>query len=309
MSLLRQIQEAALDSSVPLADTLRRCKLLAARLQNDELSRWVDDELNGYVGKADKVPDYRRIQCVSVGTFLSPTMVRRGVPIPSLCLPEDMREFAEFVSVGQSVAALDSLLRAPNAEQGVSIPWPADLVALVQTDIQEGAVLQSAKHSLSVGVLAGILDTVRTRLLEFAIAIEKENPEAGEASVQGKPPVTPERVQQIVNVTIYGGQQSFGDGATFNVAGRDLVISSAFSPEQQDQLKGLLTELHDHLASVTDADDKEDAAQALQKVETELAKAEPQPGRLKRWLGTYASVVGAAAGTVKVIEQVVEFLM
>src|SRR5690606_33223799 len=130
----------------------------------------------------------------------------------------------------------------------------------------------------------------------------------GEASLQGTPPVPPEKVQQIVNVKIYGGQQSFGDGATFQVAGRDLVISSAFTAEQQDQLKGLLEEMHKHLASVTDDGDKDDATEALQKIETELAKADPQASRLKRWLGTYAAVVGAAGGTVKLIEQIVNLL-
>ena len=168
--------------------------------------------------------------------------------------------------------------------------------------------MTTAKHVLSLGILAGILDTVRTRVLEFALEIEKANPEAGEASLHGVPPVPPEKVERIVNVTVYGGQQSFGDGATFQVAGRDFVISSAFPAEQQQQLKSMLEELHKHLPGVHDDADRQDATDALVRVETEIAKAQPKPGRIKTWLGAYARFVPVAAETVKLVEQIVALL-
>ena len=48
MSLLREIQEAAIDGSIDLPTLLRKCKVLAARLGNDDFTDWVDAELNGY---------------------------------------------------------------------------------------------------------------------------------------------------------------------------------------------------------------------------------------------------------------------
>ena len=45
MSLLREIQNAAIDGGVKLQTLLRKCKVLAARLGNDEFSQWVDAEL------------------------------------------------------------------------------------------------------------------------------------------------------------------------------------------------------------------------------------------------------------------------
>ncbi len=48
MSLLREIQNAAVDETVSLAVLLRKCKILAARLGNIEFKTWVDKELNGY---------------------------------------------------------------------------------------------------------------------------------------------------------------------------------------------------------------------------------------------------------------------
>jgi Mg-chelatase subunit ChlD len=39
MSLLREIQDAATSGATPLADALRKCKILAARLQNKAFAR------------------------------------------------------------------------------------------------------------------------------------------------------------------------------------------------------------------------------------------------------------------------------
>ena len=53
MSLLRQIQDAAIDSSIDLPTLLRKCKVLAARLGNEDFKRWIDNELVGYDRKED----------------------------------------------------------------------------------------------------------------------------------------------------------------------------------------------------------------------------------------------------------------
>ena len=41
MSLLRDIQAVAIDSTVPLTTLLRKCKVLVARLGNAEFKQWV----------------------------------------------------------------------------------------------------------------------------------------------------------------------------------------------------------------------------------------------------------------------------
>ena len=53
--LLRQIRDAAVDGSEPIANVLRKCAVLAARLDNAEFKAWVFSELNGY-DKAGRSP-------------------------------------------------------------------------------------------------------------------------------------------------------------------------------------------------------------------------------------------------------------
>jgi hypothetical protein len=51
MSLLREIQNAAVDKNTDVCTLLRQCKILAARLGNEVFKRWVENELNGYDSK------------------------------------------------------------------------------------------------------------------------------------------------------------------------------------------------------------------------------------------------------------------
>jgi len=58
MSLLEEIQTAAVDSTSDLGAILRRCKVLAARLGSKPLEEWLLWESNGYPAEAE-LPDYR----------------------------------------------------------------------------------------------------------------------------------------------------------------------------------------------------------------------------------------------------------
>jgi AbiTii len=50
---------------------LRKCRVLASRLQNDELKQWVQSELDGYRDEME-VPEYRHIHCHAYGHFFGP---------------------------------------------------------------------------------------------------------------------------------------------------------------------------------------------------------------------------------------------
>ena len=60
-SLVDQLQQQALDSSVSISDLLRRVKVVASELGLPDLAAWADRELNGYADD-DEFPKYRLIQ-------------------------------------------------------------------------------------------------------------------------------------------------------------------------------------------------------------------------------------------------------
>ena len=111
MSLLREIQNAAIESETNLADLLRKCKVLAARLGNAEFETWVDNELNGYKPD-DDLPQYRILEGVhSKGNFAGPFgSSLRNADIPPMTIPGDFRELVSNAYINLSVAAIARLI-------------------------------------------------------------------------------------------------------------------------------------------------------------------------------------------------------
>lgn len=211
MSLLRDIQQAAVDSSIPLSDLLRRCTLLAARLRNEELRSWVANELNGYNSK-DELPPYRIANVISKGHFSGPFQSGlRNANIPLFCLPSDFQAMLSHTYIQSGIAALESLVS--NASGGtLQEPWNPDLVAHFGQEIYDGMNCMEAWKVIPVAAIVGVLDTVRTKVLNFAIDIEAAAPEAGEAPPNSEP-IAQERVQQIFHTNIYGTVQNVANGS------------------------------------------------------------------------------------------------
>src|SRR5690348_8010178 len=93
MTLLAEIQRDAIDTSVSVSVLLRKCLLLAARLDHAPLREWVENELNGYAS-SDLVPPYRAKREVRVrGDFSGPMGYWwQGAEIPKAAVPEKWRE-------------------------------------------------------------------------------------------------------------------------------------------------------------------------------------------------------------------------
>jgi hypothetical protein len=53
------LQRDALDPKYPLTDLLRKALVVARKLKIVEFESWIDNELNGYRGPEESVPNYR----------------------------------------------------------------------------------------------------------------------------------------------------------------------------------------------------------------------------------------------------------
>jgi len=210
MSLLREIQDSAIDSKVKLPDLLRKCKVLAARLGNAELSAWVDYELNGYNNRED-LPEYRILHVHSYGHFSGPFgSGLRGAPIPPSTIPEQLRDLVTTAYIMDPLSSLDSMSASKDVEDP-RYPWPPDVVACFGNRIYENMNCISAWQLIPRGAIVGIIDTVRNRILSFVLEIEKEAPDAGEDALNEKT-LSPERITQVFNTYIAGNVGNLAEG-------------------------------------------------------------------------------------------------
>lgn len=105
----------------------------------------------------------------------------------------------------QPIAAMASLVEKAHQEHWKSLGIP-DVVAHFGKKIYQHMVCMQAWKVIPASALVAALDTVRTRVLNFALEIEIQNPAAGEAMANEKP-VPQETVQHIFNTYITGDVQ------------------------------------------------------------------------------------------------------
>lgn len=253
MSLIEEILKAALDSNVDLPSLLRKCKLLAARINNNELAQWVDHELNGYP-TTDGLPSYRVLRVQSFGDFYGP--FGKGIknaPIPEGSIPAEYRDYATTEYLLEGVSELAALAASDPPSPIIQFRWNPDLFVRVGSNIYPNLNCFSAWKSFSKSAIVGILDIVHNKVLDLTIKIEAELPDATDpASLTA---ISQERSQQIFQMVIlgdvanlaYGSSEVTQDAEVHVSRGdfsslRELLIGLGVSEEEIDELKVALKE-------------------------------------------------------------------
>ncbi|MCR6672727.1 hypothetical protein [Devosia ginsengisoli] len=225
MKLVDDIIEEAIGSTDSVAPLLRKCLVLSYKLKNTPLRTWVEAELNGYTA-ADDLPDYRKSTGVAMGHFSGPLGASiRNQPLAASILEEEHQHHAREIYMMQSIATYEDAKK----DETYQMPWQADLTAYYQSKFIRGYALHSAWMPIPGTMMVGLVDAVRTRVLTFALEIQAELPADDETAVEK---LSPETVDKLVNVTIYGGNVVVGNVETMNaptvVAGDKASLETAF---------------------------------------------------------------------------------
>ncbi len=203
MTLLEDIQNSAVDANSDLATLLRKCKLLGARLGSQPLEDWLVWESNGYPDYI-QVPEYRVWSLQVKGDFTGPFgSVYRNLPIPLYFIPEMARKSYERYECRQSIANVEKVLVATNS--GMIQVTTHDLAVALGTKVYEDYNCRQALAEFSPVHFGELVNTVRNRILDFSLALWKQEPLAGE--IKGAPAqgFGPSEVTQIFTTTVYGG--------------------------------------------------------------------------------------------------------
>ncbi|MDO0934462.1 hypothetical protein QQY66_23315 [Streptomyces sp. DG2A-72] len=280
MALLQDLIRDAAGETVSTTSLLRQARIAATRLRISEALKWIESELQGYPD--DEVPAYRGpIPVHTLGNFVGPFgSGMNNAPIAISMLPDRFNPARlSSTHIRQSVSEIEEILRG-DLRGGIGAPWTADMVAQFNYHhsrgdftLYEGMGATRIWRSIAPSQLHAVLDSVRTRILDFALKLEAEDPEAGEKA--GESLVTSEKGNEIFNTVV--------NGAGSNVA----LNSSNFTqnsyvnpPKTDDELierlrqAGVNEELLTSLAEAV-AEDRTDAGGTL---------SEPGP-RVQGWLG------------------------
>ena len=287
MSLLHEIQSAVLEEGTDLGPILLKLRLLAARLGSQPLADWVKHESEGYPKDAP-VPDYRIIPVSYTASFSGPfgSGIKNAPIAPYLIEKFAGKQWTRH-EIRQSIAAVDELLASSSKGGSLGID-AANLILLLQGKVYADYACNEVTGTISRASLAELRHSVRTRVLELTIELEKSIPEA-KTIVLGKgdnaSPRSSAVATQISQQIIYGNVTSIsasGDGAQINVAigERDVqglveFLKRAGLPESDAQ----------HLGEIVATEEPE-------------SKQEPLGSKARKWL--VDNLKKAADGTWKI---------
>lgn len=211
MSLLREIQNDAVNTNVKVSDLLRKCKILAYRLGNEDFKIWIENELNGYLNvKEEELPTYRVLEKLnSKGHFAGPfNSGIRNADIPIFNLPKKLQHNLSIVTLNRPIAELEDLA---NSESELSQPWNPLIVAKYGMQMYQGYNCIQAWKIISSSALVGIIDTIKTKILNFVLEIEMLNKDAGDVEINSNP-IPQDKISQIFNINISGNVQNLASG-------------------------------------------------------------------------------------------------
>ena len=270
MSLLREIQTLATSTDARVAELLRKCKILAAHLKSDEFNEWVDSELNGY-SNSDLIPDYRIVHNVeSVGQlFGSFGRQLSNAPLHTINLDPRIRKALEHFKLVESITVYEDLLRGAEA-QFFEIQWPSNIIPSIADKFYEDYQLVSAARRISRGTVVKIVESVKNRVLGFALDIEKQNPQAGDSDINADAVPRPV-VNQVFNQHFHG---NVGNVATSSHS-FDQQSTQQQSWQQTDldfrQLAVELPRLTRAMREEADAPEHYEAVSSIMRAESEVA--------------------------------------
>ena len=205
--LLHKIVDGATGSDMSLEELLRLCMRLGTTLGNSDLVNWARKEASGYPNYKE-LPDYRVVNTEVRGTFNGFGRSIKNAPIPQMSIDKKHQAFLFKAHIDQPVGELSSIINAAGAESDMlELPWSGNQIAYYQQkEIYQGYVLSYAARIFTRTGMNGILETIRTRVLDLGLKIADElgiDPNVEHKDGEQKTAeLESAKLQQIFNTTI-----------------------------------------------------------------------------------------------------------
>jgi hypothetical protein len=230
VKLISDIINELVDPSAPLSGALLKTKLLASRLDNTALLQWVNSELNGF-SDVDETPYYRISTGDLVGNVLNGRMHLTNYAIPINHLSQKHYDAIRSVYIHDSIDALEDFTRHKSATMHITIS--AEVKSGLELSIRNLGnpyfQILSIHKVISASLFKNILSSVRSKLLDFMIAVEKE---FGEEITIDTLRENNSIINNFMSTTIYNN----GDG-NINSLGDKAKINTTISIQKNNQMQ------------------------------------------------------------------------
>lgn len=240
-SPVHELQLAAKSNSTSIAELLRMCKIVAVKLRLSRVDDWVEQELNGYED-ASSLPSYRKLACrIRVKNPVTQAFM------PVTILDPEMADHFSRARVVQSVASLQEFLAqgTPSAH----LPLSNEERRILAESLEDPHDVEWFHPVLEMhpSQLAGILDAVRNRVLDWSLNLEQEGilgqgfsfSEAEQGKASNAPSVINITGVQTIGNVVGSATQSTINHGQLDTLDADLV-RHGFTPEQRNEISQMI---------------------------------------------------------------------
>jgi hypothetical protein len=277
-SLVHELQMAASEPGLPVADLLRKALVVARRLKIREAATWIEAELEGYPN-AEDLPDHRKVRGMCGFSNDDGTVSCVSFPTTELELKWNYRY------LGGTIAQIEADSHMLTAKIPYSAPDSQNLKTTLNRPF-------APMLNVTRGAILGLLDSVRTAVLKWALQLEDEgilgedmtfNPEEERKAAAADNSIIIHAVTASGIQIMQGSSQSIQE----HVSGLDVA-----------QLGELVKALR---SAAADSNVPEAGRQTLNveiaKIEVEIKKGTPDQGVIGKALKTIRPVLEQAVGS------------
>jgi hypothetical protein len=283
MQLVDEIIELLSASKPSLENALFKAQVLAHKLGEAELKKWIDSELKGYPDR-ENLPPYRVLNVTVIGNFSNGAYRYTDQPLPIMKLDKRLRDKLELTHLVQSIAVIEKWSKS---ESDLSIVIAPEMYGQLSKGLGGGYSVERAWGKHSVGAMLQVVVEVRSRLLDLALQLSDRIPREPETS-QIKAVSKEAAVGEIFRNAV------FGDNATI-VVGSGTIHSIANSITKND-FASLSAALRKQQVSEVDIAELERAM--YEDAGTESKEVKELGPSVRHWLGSMVAKAGSAAWNV-----------
>lgn len=276
-SVIIELQQEALARNVSISDLLRKSLVVARKLRLNDFQEWIGSELGGYGGS--EIPEYREV----TGEIRGWNPYNGWIPLYF----ENPKE-AEHLSkrkASQSVAELEHLLES--GDSTLHMPFSHD----IQKRLSDGFGYQT-QVTLFTGRVAivGILDTVRTIILNWALKLEEDGVMGEELSFSDQEKTAAASTPQGINY-FYGPVQNA------LIQQNSPESSQAIHPIDLSEVRAFVEELVENLGDLKLEEHNDAELQSeVRTLQAQVASPKPNTSIITESLTTIRRVLEGAAG-------------
>nr|WP_288697257.1 hypothetical protein [uncultured Allisonella sp.] len=281
MKLVVRLEKDALDGSFPVSSLLREFIFICSKLGMKDMESWARKEMNGYVGAEDSIPVYRYMQ----GTCKFYNPFHGWCPV-IFETKEEERIFS-VRPLSSTISEIEDWVHTQENQQ-MSMEFPAEMKSKF-AEMNYGMIPVTL---VDRSQLSKILDTVRQKVLDFALQLEDSGILGSEDYMFSNDEKA--IAQSMITINQVHGTQIIQQGANND----NHVEQNYATPEYVNQLNELIGKLDIMIRNTKSSGDSvKELSAEINTLKAQICSPKPKKSIIKETLQSVRSILEGAGAT------------